>query len=192
VVGKRVHEDHLDVVVSVVPKQVVDMYVDIFTSAGMTLASLEVESQSVARAVISRENKKACLITNFCSDKIGMYVVYKGIVHFTSTIAMTPDMYTNPEYITREVQKVIAFWQSNKSPVASTYPIAEVYVCGEHIDESIISICASRLAVPVYKANVWVNAFDIHTTIPQISFIDSLAYATAVGLALPPHSLVYV
>jgi hypothetical protein len=40
------------------------------------------------------------------------------------------------------------------------------------------------LKIPVEVANVWQNVFSYNDYVPPISFLDSLDYASAVGLAL--------
>jgi hypothetical protein len=39
--------------------------------------------------------------------------------------------------------------------------------------------------MPVELANVWVNVLSFDNEIPPIEYLDSLNYATVVGLALP-------
>ena len=42
-----------------------------------------------------------------------------------------------------------------------------------------------NMGMDAVLANVWVNIIDINKTLPEIGFIDSLDYATAIGLAIP-------
>jgi Tfp pilus assembly PilM family ATPase len=189
VVGDGIHNNHLDVVVSVLPNTIVDSYVDLFTEAGFMIRSLEIESQALARSVISRSAKNACLIVNIFSDKVGLYIVYKGIIHFTSTVPLLSQAEDNLQSISTEIRKIITFWNSNKDADTADYAIDEICVCGEHVEDSTVSFLATQIKLPTHKANVWVNAFDVYTRIPEISFEDSMRFATVIGLALPSHIL---
>lgn len=189
VVGDGIHNEHLDVVVSVLPSKTVDMYVDLFTEAGFTLRSLEIESQALARSVIPRSAKNACLIVNVFSDKVGLYIVYKGIIHFTSTVGLLGQTEDSLQSISNEIRKIIMFWNSNKDADTDDYSIDEICVCGEDVRDITVSYIATQIKLPTHKANVWSNAFDIYSRVPEIPFEDSLRFATVVGLAIPSHIL---
>lgn len=83
VVGNQV-----EVAVVAVPRAVVDSYIEVFEKAGLTLLSLEIEPESIARSVIPVGDTEARMVVDFGDTHTGISVVQKGSVRFTSTIAI--------------------------------------------------------------------------------------------------------
>lgn len=78
----------LAVAVSVVPKEVVVPYMEVFASAGLTLISVDVDANAVARAVIPKGDPGTFMIIDMGRVKTGVYVVSRGFVRFASDIEM--------------------------------------------------------------------------------------------------------
>ncbi|MFA5831541.1 MAG: pilus assembly protein PilM [Candidatus Paceibacterota bacterium] len=76
----------ITVVASVVPKEIVVSYADVFASAGITLLSLETDSSALARAVIPDGSTETSMILDLGRIKTGVYVVSHGVVFFVSDI----------------------------------------------------------------------------------------------------------
>jgi Tfp pilus assembly PilM family ATPase len=190
----RSQEDYFIVGVSTVPISLVDLYVDIFEKAGLSLISLEIESQSVARSVLPKENEDSLgtvLIVNFGLEKFGLYVVVNRVVHFTSTISNKGDFSETSDFLSQEIKKLYLYWHTLKQNAGKpNKKIKQIIVCGEGFDEKIVLHLSSHNQTPTVLANVWTNAFDINVNVPQIPFMDSLKYAAAVGLALPSDVLI--
>ncbi len=185
-------KEQLDVVVSALPINVIDTYVDIVNRAGLSLLSLEIESQAIARSVLKPNYLETVLIVHFGPEKVGLYIVSDRIVHFTSTIATKGESLNNPDFLSQEIKKLYVYWHTLKENVdKSERKISEIVVCGETVDDSTVSYLASHNGVKVSLGNVWTNVFDINTHVPEISFIDSLRYPAAIGLALPSSILIY-
>lgn len=90
-----------------------------------------------------------------------------------------------------EVQRVYMYWQSHvdKSGKATDGSPMKIVMAGR--DASIIGFreyLALSMRVPVEHANVWTNVFSFDEEIPSIEYLESLDYATVVGLALPKIS----
>lgn len=86
-----------------------------------------------------------------------------------------------------EIQRVYMYWLSHidKTGKDTNAPF-KVLLTGR--DSSIIGFreyMALSLKVPVDLANVWVNVLSFDQEIPPIEHLDSLNYATVIGLALP-------
>ncbi len=86
-----------------------------------------------------------------------------------------------------EVQRVYTYWLSHvdKSGKDATAPL-KIVLAGR--DSSIIGFreyMALSLKMPVELANVWVNVLSFDNEIPPIEYLESLNYATVIGLALP-------
>ena len=78
--GKR------NVVVSVLPRTVVEQYVKSFHIDGFLPVSFQVESQAVTQAVVSKTNKGSVLVINIQGRKAGFYIVTGQTVRFSSTV----------------------------------------------------------------------------------------------------------
>lgn len=177
-------KDHLDVIVYAVPIKVIDSYVDVLSRSGFHTLSLEIESQTISRALLKSTDMETVLIVNFCLDKVGLYVSHRGVVRFSSTVPLKGDSSNNPGVLLQEVKKLYMYWHSLKENVDEPEnKIEKVIVCGDSSGESIIPYLTSNLQDKVELGNVWINVFDINKTIPDMAFADSLKYAASIGLA---------
>ncbi len=84
----------VEVAVTAAPRSIVESYSDTFSRAGLTLLSLELEAEAIARTVIHNEDTFAHLIVDFGETRTGIAISYKGEVYFTSTIAIGGRMLT--------------------------------------------------------------------------------------------------
>lgn len=184
-------KDYLGIVVSALPISVIETYVDVVSSAGLSILSLEIESQAISRALLSPSQTETVLIIHFGIEKVGLYVVSDRIVHFTSTINTKGEGKNNPDFLSHEIKKLEKYWSGLKENVDKPEKkINSIIVCGEKFPDSLVSYLSTNNQMKVLVGNVWTNAFDINTTVPDISFVDSLKYAGAIGLALPSDILI--
>ncbi len=85
----------MTVLVAVMPKDVIDVYVDVLESVGITPLSFEIESQAIARAVIPRDTMCTTnMIVDIGGMRTGVSVVTDGVVRFTSTLDMGSESFT--------------------------------------------------------------------------------------------------
>lgn len=75
----------VSVVVSVLPIEVVNAYLEVLDASGFRPMSLMVESQAICRAVIPHDDHESHVVLNVGSEKTSIYVVSHATVHFTST-----------------------------------------------------------------------------------------------------------
>ncbi|MBA3733484.1 pilus assembly protein PilM [Patescibacteria group bacterium] len=182
---------HLDVVVSTLPITLVDTYVNMAKSAKLTLLSLEIESQAIARALLPKKVDVTSLIVHYGPEKVGLYVISNGLVHFTSTIPTMGQSKNNSEFLLQEIKKLYVYWHTLKENVDKPEKkISEILVCGENFNDEAVNYIRANNVTEVMVGNVWLNAFDINKSLPIIPFKDSLKYAAAVGLALPSDILI--
>lgn len=78
--------DVIKMMVSATQKKNVQAYQDIFSSAGITLLSLETDATALLRVVIPKGSQETTLILDMGRTKTGVYIVSKGIVSFVSDI----------------------------------------------------------------------------------------------------------
>ena len=89
-----------------------------------------------------------------------------------------------------EVNRHFTYWQTHDDDYGKKRPtINKIYLCGGDSNlAGFAEYLATGLPVPVELANVLVNVNSLDKYVPEISFGDSLRYATAIGLALRrPH-----
>lgn len=179
--------DTVPVVVSVAPEQVARAYTDVLAMGGLTPIVLEVESRSIARAVIEKDDMRAYLVINIEKDKTGLYIVCDGVVRFTSVVLNTIDTKRVIPALAKEIEKIFDYWETHKpSAGQSSKKIEKIIVCGGTLpDAQNVELLEPILKTKVAVGNVWVNAFSLDQSIPDISYSDSLRFANAVGLALP-------
>ncbi len=211
--------------VSVVPRIVIEDYIDLFEKCGMTPVSFLIENTAITRSIISAEDMSTYLVVNIGSAKTVLSIVSEQAVQFTSTVniggadfataigkehSITVEQAikmiqekgfsrteSNNDFflslinvasaLRDEIQRVYMYWLSHidKNGKDTNAPF-RVLLTGR--DSSIIGFreyMALSLKVPVDLANVWVNVLSFDQEIPPIEHLDSLDYATAIGLALP-------
>lgn len=90
--------------------------------------------------------------------------------------------------LSSEIERYYVYWQTRKDAQGSGLPIhaiKRIYLSGGYANVAGLPEYIERTTrVQTRRADVWVNALDVNTTIPPISYEDSLGYAPAIGLAL--------
>ncbi len=182
----------IEVAVSVLPEKVVNSYVDALHSAEIEPVAFEIESQAIARSVISSDDNNVYAIVNLSKFKMGLYIVSGGVVVFTSTVSMLDreKEQTVEAFMIEEIEKLFIFWTTRKGDdIKQSEHISAVKLVGDHTDiERVKAFLSAGLVVPVEIGNVWTNAFSLETHIPEIKKKDSLRFSASVGLALPPYN----
>jgi Tfp pilus assembly PilM family ATPase len=196
-------EDKLNVMVSVLPSQIVLSYINVLEGAGLVPLSLEIESQAIARALVHSEDKRTHLIVHFEKNKTGLYIVCNGVVEFSSTLSSGENPSQNDKQINvresvdaialrDEIKKISLYWETNHGH-QDNKKIERVIVCGEIEDrKETIEYVRSSLKASIELANVWSNIFSFDSYIPKLPHKDSFAFAPAVGLALISNSQYHV
>lgn len=217
-------ESFFDVSVSVVPRALVDGYLEAFIGSGITPVAFEIEAHSVARSVVPEGDKNTSMIVDFGKLRTGITIVSDGIVRFTSTIPVGGFLITDAisrklnippdaaetikqekgihigdgdkelstpiisvvSLLRDEINKHLSYWQIHTDDYGDKRSaIQKIYLCGG--DSNLVGFLdylSSGLPVHVELANVMVNVDTLEEYIPEISFSDSLRYATSIGIAL--------
>ncbi len=203
----------IQVVVSVISEEVVFNYLNIFKESGLKPLLFEIESQSIARAVIEKTDMRPYIIINAGKKKVGIYIVDRGLVQFTSNLNLSDDFFSsltfshkeeNVRYkdeqaivyarsadaeriLKDEVDKLLAYWSSFNP--TSKAKIEKIILCGEGaLHPNIKNYFKTYFSFPVELANVWINAFSLDNTVPDMTFEESFKYVSAIGLALPHNT----
>src|SRR3989344_3201916 len=181
----------LEIAVSVISKDVVKSYLEIFTVAGYTPIHFETESQSIAKALVPREDNRTYLLINFEQYKIGFYIVFFREVAFSSVlpvrITSIAKMKDEQSKIKDELEKIVLYWQTLSEKESRSADFEEVIICGKNsFEKEAKDFFSSLLKKEVKSANVLVNAFSLDSYIPEIPYKESVEFAASVGLALSP------
>lgn len=85
-----------------------------------------------------------------------------------------------------EINKMYVYWHSHKDEnMEKRGKITTIHLCGGEAGlPGLSEYLTSSLGVSVVLGNPWTNITDMESYIPEITHKDSLAYATAIGLAL--------
>jgi type IV pilus assembly protein PilM len=185
IIGEVSDSNEIKLTVTVLPKNIVNTYIELFESAGITPISFDLESQATARALIHRGDKQPNLIINLSRKKTGFYVVEEEVVQFSTTPTYSigeGDSYPSLNDLKAEMRKVLAFWDDR----SSEKKIEKIILCGFGASSrDFVKKLMSESDVPYAFADVWQNMSAYQSHIPGISFGESLEYASAVGLILP-------
>ena len=171
----------LDVLIVAFPKEVADCYLSVFRKAGLKPTAFEVESQAISRALIKKETKdRSLLLIDLGATRTGLSFFSKKSLRFTATVAAVSENFSTEDLV-NEIRKHLNYYKSSESK-----ELAEVLLCGSRANSKDLQDLLSReLAIKVSLGNPWVNILpEPIKEIPELSFEDSLGYATALGLAL--------
>lgn len=86
---------YMDVVVSVISRGVVDEYMEVFSGTGITPLSFELESQSMARAVVPYGDIGTFMVVDIGKVATAIFVVGKGVVQFAASVEIGGDDITH-------------------------------------------------------------------------------------------------
>ncbi len=193
-------------VVSAYPNENAEIICELLKQAGITPIGMMQESAALALAVVPAGDMRTVLVVHFAKDKTIIAVVSKGFVRFATVVASTLE---NAEKVLAshegekiaesvellavrdEVKKVYGYWMSKQhiKSVKDALSVKSVIVTGHVSNMSdVAEYLGTHVGVPAFLGNVWQNAFSLDTYVPSVEFEQSLAYALAVGAALPTFS----
>lgn len=90
------HLDHTDVLIAALPRKVIDPYVESIKKAGLYLKALEIESLSIARALVKNETSPSpILIVDFGANKTSFIIFSGHSVRFTRSVSISSQAITN-------------------------------------------------------------------------------------------------
>lgn len=92
-------KDMMDVVVSVLPRTVVDEYVEIFSGTGITPKAFEFESQAMARAIVRHGDNGTFMVIDIGKMVTDIFVAANGVVQFSASLDI------GGHYLTQAIEK---------------------------------------------------------------------------------------
>jgi Tfp pilus assembly PilM family ATPase len=191
VAGVNKNKQTMEVVVTALPKRIIEVYTSLFKEEGLIPIAFESESQSVARSVISWEDKTPYVIVNFGHAKISFAIVENCVVYYTSSLPYSTELILadfngqEAQILKSTLNKLLIYWFTNKHNPNSDEKITNLIMTGSFADSpGLATFLEQHLHVYVGVADVWKNCFDINDFVPEMDMKTSLQYNTVIGLAL--------
>jgi type IV pilus assembly protein PilM len=217
------HLDHFDVLISAMPKKVVEPYVLALKKAGLIPQVLEIESQAIARALVKNFVSPTPLLLIDLGATRTSFIIFSGYsLRFTSSISVSSQKFTdliakNLKIDLNEAEKIKIKSGLNKENLEILSPILKnlikeikiclfyyhthihhehlpldskeiekIYLCGGGANlKGLTNFLSQELKTPVELGNPWINILpEPLKEIPELSYEKSLAFTTALGLAL--------
>lgn len=91
---KSPHREQYEVSVSVLPESVVTSHLMLFEEAGLVPLVFVVDAQAIAGAAVPSDDGEARFVVHIGSARTILSIVAKGVVYFTSTVAIGADTLT--------------------------------------------------------------------------------------------------
>lgn len=191
VIPSHSSQEYVDVVVTTLPKNVIEIYSKLMEQSGLIPLSFVPESHALADAVIPAHDPSPYLILHLKKNDVGMAIVEHNAVHYTSTFPspseeVISDLNSRSAHAMKEqINKLLIFWFTNQNRSNPEDKIQNVIIAGSYaLSPGLITFLERRLKVNVRVADVWSNCFSLNDYIPMISHKKSLDYGTSIGLAL--------
>ena len=179
------HLDHLDVLIAALPKKTVDSYLSCLKKAGLLPQALEIESQSISRALIKNGISPFPIsIIDFGKSRTSFIISSGYSLRFTTSIITS-----SRTELVKEIKKYITYYHSHSSHEhlpPNGKEINEILLCGRGANLlGLTGFLSSELQIPVKLGNPWINILpEPLKEVPGLPFKESLGYTTVLGLAL--------
>jgi type IV pilus assembly protein PilM len=91
IIGPDARERTLHVAVAVYAQSTINDYYEACIAANILPLSFEIESQAIARAAVAKGEQGTTMIVDFGKTRMGVGIVYRGVLAYTSTIELAGD-----------------------------------------------------------------------------------------------------
>ena len=193
------HLDHLDVFIIAVEKTIIDPYVSCLKKSGLVPLALEVETQSIARALVKDETSLAPLVLIDFGEDSADFIVFSGrSIRFTSSIPVSSRQITGAisaelnepilEELVINIKKYSDFYSEHHSHehLLENKSIEKIILSGGGANlKGLDSFLFQKLNISVELGNPWINFSPKlkKFALPEVQK-KSLSFAAAIGLAL--------
>lgn len=181
----RTIENHFEVLVIAAPKIFIDNYLEILDKAGLQVAAIETESQSLQRVLLPPHTSDTVLIVDFDTRRINMVMVVGGSLQFSSSIPIAESVAESPalENIAGEIQNIMQFHYDRSAQKISSIILSGAQAAREGVASTLLAhISKTYEGTAVVVADPLVNV--PHLKNKSLSQAEALSCATAIGLAL--------
>jgi len=155
------HLDHLDILIAAVPKRVVDSYLISLKKAGLCPQALEVESQSITRAVIKNGiSPFPVLIIDFGRTS-SSFIIFSGFsIRFTSSISISS------QKLTENISKFLKVDVKEAEKLKIKYGLRSRAKEGKRVSKAISPVLLA-LTEEVKKYIKYYNTHRVHEHLPS-------------------------
>jgi hypothetical protein len=168
------------VVATAAASALVDSYVAVLRGASLEPLLCVNESQAMARSIIPAEYKGISIIAYIHKGNVGIYAAKGQVIEFSSITKTTDKNYL--QTVVSELTNTHKYLEEHKSGEETE---TKYFLCGRYEECEEAAGEVNRLeGVKASIASVWVNLFDVNEYVPDLSFEDSLKYASAIGLLI--------
>lgn len=213
-----------EIAVWVMPRKIVELYVEVFESAGLDPVTLEIGSRLVTEMAHSSNEDESSVIVDFGASKTHITIESGGTPIHSTTLGVG-EQYLTPaieaflgvsSYEASRIKEKYGLLRSHKEPALLSELMQELSPIRDYIDRYYINWhtkpyktkkernpimkiivhgegaqiagfrdhLANATRIPAEYLNVWNKVMLPEDRVPELSFDDSLRYATAVSAAL--------
>ncbi|HUY05547.1 MAG TPA: pilus assembly protein PilM [Candidatus Paceibacterota bacterium] len=116
----------------------------------------------------------------------------RGIVPTPGNEEYLAAMLSTVSAIRDEISRHLAFWQERAVPGSTHEPVSRALLVGGNASvRGLPEYLEGTLQIPVVAGDVFTNLASRDTWVPSLDYTESLAYATAIGLALRDYATPY-
>ena len=113
----------------------------------------------------------------------------RGIVPAPENEDYLAAMLSTVSAIRDEISHCLGYWQEKASLVFAHEPVSHAILAGGNASvRGLPEYLEGSLQIPVTAGDVFTNLASRDVWVPSLDYTDSLAYATAIGLALYDHT----
>ena len=190
--------EHVELIVHVSPKHVVDSHADVFSRAGITLVSLAPKSRALIGALTHPSETEATLIVDITESNTTATVVIGGVVASVSLLDFSSrqlDSDISPTFesayphmlrLKEAIRSCFLQWHLSVSTAGSPeVTIGKVILAGRNASfTGLAQYLSETLAAKVVVADPWRHVQLPPSEVPAISRSHAPRYATAIGLSI--------
>ncbi len=184
--------DHmLNIRVIATPKEIINEYTKVFEKAKIKIKEFKLKAESLAKNLHRKNTKKifypsTSMLVELERNRSSVSVIHQGSVVFNSVLDKGVNENERVESLRDELTRHYIYWHTHKDDEGKERPkIKKIILVGEGKDLSELAEYFSKgMKIPVELANVWANILNIEEDIPEMDFKESLAFASAISLAL--------
>jgi len=112
----------------------------------------------------------------------------RGIVSTPGNEEYLAAMLSTVSAIRDEIARHLEYWQKHAAPAGPNAPVTRALLVGGNASvRGLPEYLESSLQIPVAAGDVFTNFASRNVWVPSLDYTPSLAYATAIGLALRDH-----
>jgi len=108
-----------------------------------------------------------------------------GLEESSKALNIFPAILNGISVLRDELNKQYTYWETHNNDKTENGKINHIILCGGDANLAGLSdYLELSMKIKVENANVWVNVLDTESSVPNMSFEESLSYATVIGLSL--------